>query len=138
MLNFYRKHTVISAGIVLLLMAVSIAPFVTEFFMDERLLTQADVYDTSRPLFFLHLFTDVAIGLAYFFITAVLMYMTYKAGRALLFLWAFVAFIVACGMTHFMEAFVLWQPVYWVAVGIKWLTAIVSVGTAITIPFLVP
>lgn len=140
-LQFVRKHRFISFIGLLFLMAVSIAPFVVEFMMEERLLTQADVYDTSVPLFYLHLFTDLAIGLAYFFITSVLIYVTYKAGRALPFLWAFVAFgvfIVACGVTHFMEAFVLWQPVYWIAGGVKWLTAAVSVGTAIAIPFLVP
>ena len=140
-LHYSRSHPVRTWLFLLLLMGISIAPFVTEFYMDERLVTQADVYDTNRVLFWLHLFTDIAIGLSYTFITAVLVYLTVKAGRAIPFLWAFVAFgvfIIACGMTHFMEAFVLWQPVYWIAGGIKWLTAVVSVGTAVTIPFLVP
>lgn len=140
-LEYCRAHPIITALFLVFLSFVSLSPFIAEFYMDERLLTQADVYDTNRVLFWLHLFTDLAIGLAYMFITGVLIYLTVKAGRALPFLWAFVAFgvfIVACGMTHFMEAFVLWQPVYWMAGGIKWLTAVVSVGTAVTIPFLVP
>ena len=139
--NIFKFHPVKSYLLLLFLMILAVTPFMVEFFFDERLLTQADVYDTSRPLFLLHLFTDLAIGVSYFAITSMLVYFAYKAGRSLPFLWAFVAFgafIVACGVTHFMEAFVMWQPIYWIAGGTKWITAVISVGTALAIPPLIP
>src|SRR5207237_1022640 len=40
--------------------------------------------------------------------------------------------------THFMAAVTLWEPVYWVAGGVKYVTALASVGTAIAVPPLVP
>lgn len=140
--SFIQKHKFISFFIILCLCASIAAPFVLELVRGENLLTQSAVYEPSTPILFgLHLFTDVAIGIAYVAITIMLGYFAYKAGRDLPFLWAFIAFaifIVACGATHIMEAFVLWKPIYWVAGGIKWLTAIVSVGTACAVPFLIP
>ncbi|HYF09506.1 MAG TPA: PAS domain-containing sensor histidine kinase [Acetobacteraceae bacterium] len=42
----------------------------------------------------------------------------------------FGAFIVACGVTHAMEMWTLWYPVYWYAGVAKAFTAAVSLGTA--------
>jgi len=44
--------------------------------------------------------------------------------------WVFGAFIVACGLTHAMEMWTLWYPVYWYAGVAKAFTAAVSLGTA--------
>ncbi len=138
----FKRHPIISYGALVLLLATIVAPFVMELVRGENLLTQKAVYAESVPLLFaLHLFTDLAIGFAYIAITVMLIYFAYKAGRSIPFLWAFVAFgvfIIACGATHIMEALVLWKPIYWVAGGIKWLTAVVSVGTALAIPPLIP
>jgi signal transduction histidine kinase/ActR/RegA family two-component response regulator len=51
---------------------------------------------------------------------------------------AFGLFIVACGMTHFMEVLTMWTPVYWLAGDVKVVTALASVGTAVALPPLVP
>jgi PAS domain S-box-containing protein len=51
---------------------------------------------------------------------------------------AFGAFIVACGATHFMEVWTLWEPQYWVSAGVKVVTAVASVATALVLPPLVP
>lgn len=139
--EWHREHTVLSFTILVVVAALIATPFVYEIFSVAERSPLGDVYEESGYLFALHLFTDVAIGLAYVAITAMLSYFAYKAGRAVPFLWAFVAFgvfIVACGLTHIMSAFLLWKPVYWVAGGVKWLTAIVSVGTAVAIPPLIP
>jgi len=48
--------------------------------------------------------------------------------------WVFLcfgAFTVACGVTHFMEIWTIWFPSYWLAGGLKALTAVVSVATAL-------
>lgn len=44
---------------------------------------------------------------------------------------AFGVFISACGATHLMEVYTLWAPAYWLAGGVKIVTAIASVVTAI-------
>ncbi|SMF95143.1 PAS domain S-box-containing protein [Methylomagnum ishizawai] len=45
-------------------------------------------------------------------------------------LWLFVAFILACGMTHLMGAVVLWKPFYWLDALFRAITAVVSALTA--------
>lgn len=46
-------------------------------------------------------------------------------------LWLFVAFILACGTTHLVEAIIFWQPIYRVAAVAKIGTALVSWTTVI-------
>src|SRR5262249_34647489 len=48
---------------------------------------------------------------------------------------AFGAFIIACGGTHFSDVVTVWHPIYWFDGGLRVLTAIASVGTAL---FLIP
>lgn len=40
-------------------------------------------------------------------------------------------FIITCGFTHFMDAYVIWNPVYWLDGGLRIITAIASVGTIV-------
>ncbi len=89
----------------------------------------------------LHLVADLLIGLSYVAISATLMVLARKAHRDIPFLWAFVAFgvfIISCGLTHFVAAITLWTPLYWIAGGVKYVTALASVGTAVAVPALVP
>ncbi|MDP8921279.1 MAG: ATP-binding protein [Chloroflexota bacterium] len=102
---------------------------------------QGASFNWNPALVSLHLFADVFTGLAYVAISVALIYLAYKVGEDLPFLWAFVAFglfIVACGMTHFVAAWTLWAPAYWLAGGVKFATAVVSAATAVTVPPLVP
>src|SRR5437763_2530445 len=46
--------------------------------------------------------------------------------------------IVACGGTHFMEFWTLWQPRYWLSGDIKLITAAASLAPAFSLPPLVP
>src|SRR5690348_6173284 len=88
-----------------------------------------------------HLVSDLLIGLSYLSISLSVWYFLRKFRRHLPFHWVYVAFgvfIAACGLTHFMEVVVLWFPVYWVAGGIKVITAVASVGTAVALPSLTP
>jgi PAS domain S-box-containing protein len=89
----------------------------------------------------MHLVTNLLIGLAYVAISGTLIHLTRKTGRKIPFLWAFVVFgvfIISCGATHFMAALTLWEPAYWIAGGVLWVTALASVGTAVAIPSVVP
>lgn len=78
------------------------------------------------------MFTDIAIGLAYFSIP-ILLFRLWKDRldfpfRGLLGLFA--AFIFACGATHFLAAWNMWHADYWLAAGVKAVTALISVVTA--------
>ena len=88
----------------------------------------------------LHVVCDSLIALAYFSIPFTLLYFVRKRGD-LEFNWMFVCFaifIVACGTTHLMEIWVIWHPVYWLSGGVKAVTALTSVPTAILLAKLVP
>ncbi len=98
-------------------------------------------YLREPKLIWLHVISDVLIGLAYVSISTTLAFLVYKAARDIPFNWVFLAFglfIVSCGMTHFMEVWVIWEPVYWLSGYVKIITAIASVATAIALLPLVP
>ncbi|MBD2022553.1 response regulator [Leptolyngbya sp. FACHB-36] len=89
----------------------------------------------------LHVASDILIGLAYVAISVTLAYLVHKTRQEIPFHWMFLAFgsfIVACGSTHFMAIWTLWHPTYWLSGGLKLITAIASVTTAIALPPLVP
>jgi signal transduction histidine kinase len=98
-------------------------------------------YQREPGLIWLHVISDALIGLAYVSISATLAYLVYKAARDIPFNWVFLAFglfIVSCGMTHFMEVWVVWEPVYWMSGYVKVITATASVATAIALFPIVP
>lgn len=98
-------------------------------------------YLWNKPLLWSHLTSDALIGLSYVAISITLVVLVYRARKDIpyqrMFL-AFGTFIVACGATHFMEIWTLWHPSYWASAGVKVITAIASVYTAIKLPALVP
>lgn len=89
----------------------------------------------------LHVSTDLLIGVSYSLISLTLGYMVYRARRDIPFHWMFIAFglfIIACGATHFMEVWTLWNATYWLSGYFKLVTASASVATAAVLPFVVP
>lgn len=52
--------------------------------------------------------------------------------------WLFSMFIAACGLTHVMGVWTIWQPAYELETAIKWLTALVSLATAVAAWRLMP
>ncbi len=81
----------------------------------------------------LHVGADSSIALAYFTIPFTLVYFVRRRAE-LRFTWIFLSFaifIVACGLSHVMEIVTIWSPVYWVSGGVKVITALASVVTAI-------
>lgn len=88
----------------------------------------------------LHLISDTLIALAYFSIPITLVYFVRKR-KDLEFHWMFVCFavfILACGTTHLLEIWNIWHADYWLSGGIKALTAMASIPTAILLVKLVP
>ena len=88
----------------------------------------------------LHVVADSLIALAYFSIPFTLLYLV-RRRKDLQFNWIFVCFavfIVACGATHLMEIWTIWQPVYWLSGVVKAITALASVPTAFLLVRLIP
>jgi PAS domain S-box-containing protein len=84
-------------------------------------------------LVWLHLLSDLIIGLSYYSIPAFLIYFARKRQdmpfRQIF--WLFGAFIVFCGTTHLMAIWTLWHPAYWLSGLLKAGTALVSLYTAL-------
>jgi PAS domain S-box-containing protein len=83
----------------------------------------------------LHVASDSFIALAYYSIPIALIYFVSKR-KDLAFPSIFVLtglFILACGTTHVMSVWTLWNPDYRLDGGIKAVTALLSVGTAVAI-----
>jgi signal transduction histidine kinase len=108
---------------------------------EAQFLPHGFCYLWDPQLLWTHVTADFLIGAAYVVIAVSLAWLVHRARRDIPFSWAFVAFglfIITCGMTHFMEIWTLWQPVYWLSGGVKVITAVASVTTAVAMPFTVP
>jgi len=77
-----------------------------------------------------HIISDSLIGVAYISIALILYALAKRLklefSSILLF---FGVFIGACGLTHFVQIWTLWNPDYWMSASVKAITAIASVGT---------
>ena len=115
-------------------------PSLTKRLFASNFLPHSFCYLGSQGLIWTHVLADFLIFLAYFAISATLVYLVYKGHREIPFHWMFLAFglfIVACGATHLMEAITVWFPVYVLSGGVKIFTALASLTTAIILPFTV-
>jgi len=112
-----------------------------EAFFDDRTLSPHGICLLWRPeLIWTHVVSDVAIGLAYFSIPAVLGVFVHRR-RDVQFgwmIWLFVLFIMLCGMTHFMAVWTLWHADYGAEALLKAATAVASIVTAVTLWPLLP
>ncbi|MBY0337278.1 MAG: PAS domain-containing protein [Acetobacteraceae bacterium] len=91
-------------------------------------------------LLWLHAGSDLLIAAAYLSIPVALIHFI-RRRRDVEFgflVWLFAAFILLCGATHIVGIVTLWQPLYWLAGGVKLATGIVSVATAIILWPLIP
>jgi len=81
-------------------------------------------------LVWLHVVSDTLIGAAYLLISLVLYALVRRIRLPFsTMVVAFGVFIGACGLTHFMSVWNVWNSAYWLAGGVKALTALASVLT---------
>jgi PAS domain S-box-containing protein len=109
-------------------------------FSDSGFMPHGHCYLWNPGLVKLHVVSDFLISVSYFSIPFTLLLFV-RRRKDLPFNWMFVCFglfIVACGMTHVMEIVTLWHPYYWLSGGIKALTALASVPTAVLLMALIP
>ena len=89
----------------------------------------------------LHVLSDGLIALAYFSIPIMLIYFVRKRHDVAAFTKVsllFSSFIIACGITHVMEIWTLWYPVYWLSGLLKAITALISLYTAFELISIIP
>ena len=110
-------------------------------FGEQTFMPHGMCYLWVPQLYFLHVSSDLLIGLSYVAISSTLIYLIYRARHDVPFSWIFLAFgvfIFSCSITHFMEVWTIWHATYWLSRYVKLLTAASSVATAVVLPFLVP
>jgi len=115
--------------------------YLRSLFSGDPFMPHIHCFLQNRNLTLLHVLSDGLIGTSYVAISTTLAYLVYRMRRDVPFHSMFLAFglfIIACGMTHFMEIWTLWTPVYWLSGGVKAVTAAASLITAIALPPLVP
>lgn len=111
------------------------------YFFDSNALNPHGICLLWRPeLIWTHAISDILIGVAYFSIPLALgVFLWHRRDvRFSWAIWMFVAFIMLCGVTHFMMVWTLWNADYGIEALIKAGTATVSVITAFALWPLLP
>lgn len=111
-----------------------------EQLFDNDFMPHGQCYLWKPGLVWLHVISDALIGIAYIVIPITLLYVV-RQRDDLPFSWMFVlfgVFIVACGATHVVEIWNVWNSNYWFSGGVKLVTAAASIPTAILLIYLVP
>ena len=114
--------------------------YLKELFGSEGFMPHGHCYLWTPELLWLNVVSDSIIALAYLSIPITLVYFIRKR-KDLPFNWMFGAFgifILACGTTHVLDIWTIWNPAYWLAGFIKALTAAASIVTAVLLVKLVP
>ena len=102
------------------------------FFSNSGFMPHIHCYLGTPSLVFTMLVTDLLIGFAYVGISFTLWALIRRTQIPYsLIIICFGVFIGACGATHFMEVWTMWNPDYWVSASVKVVTAIASVGTGV-------
>lgn len=100
--------------------------------MGGQLLPHAFCLSASQPLLRLHLISGALVAVAYLLIPLAMLNFVRKRKDVPFgwVAWVFGAFILACGVTHALDIWTLYYPVYWYAGVAKAFTAVISLGTA--------
>lgn len=102
---------------------------------DPNFLPHGHCFLWSRPLLWLYLIGDGLIALAYFSIPLALWYFARKRRhlRHRFVVILFGVFIIACGATHLIKLWNIWNHAYWLEAGTGLFTGIVSAACAIAL-----
>lgn len=94
----------------------------------------------SAGLGWTHIISDIIIWVSYWAIPLILACFVVRRKDVPFpkVFWLFVAFILACGTGHLVEAVIFWEPVYRLSGLVKAGTAAVSIGTAIALISILP
>lgn len=114
--------------------------FFAKLLQSEEFMPHGHCYLWRPDILWLNAISDGLIALAYYSIPFFLIQLV-RRRRDLPFNWAFVlfsVFILACGTTHLISIWTIWQPVYRLDGVVKAITALASLATAVAVFPLVP
>ncbi|WP_141734469.1 ATP-binding response regulator [Oligoflexus tunisiensis] len=114
--------------------------FFSDLLSSDSFMPHGHCYLWQANILWTHVISDAIIGLAYATIPFALIYLVRKR-KDLAFNWIFVMFgifILACGATHVMNIWTVWDPVYRLTAVVKAITAAASIGTAVALWPLIP
>ena len=113
---------------------------VESLFAADGFMPHGHCYLWEPHILWLHVISDAVIGLSYFAIPLVLMLFSQRRGDLKLnaVFYAFSAFILACGITHFFSIVVIWNPYYLPEGLLKAITAAISAVTASALWLMLP
>jgi len=114
--------------------------FFSKFFSADGFMPHGHCYLWETRVMWLHIVSDALITLAYLTIPVTLIYIA-KKRKDLPFDWMFACFgifILACGATHALEVWTIWNPVYRLSGMMKAVTAAASLATAFLLVKLIP
>jgi PAS domain S-box-containing protein len=117
-----------------------VGSFASRYFSTDGFMPHGMCYQWQPAILALHVIADGIISLAYLSISCTLLYFV-KRRLDLQHKWIFLCFalfIIACGVTHAMEIWTIWDPTYWLSGAIKALTAAASGATAILLIWYFP
>src|SRR5690242_2405419 len=106
-----------------------------QWLLENDFMPHGHCYYWRADILWTHVVSDGIIAAAYFSIPITLLYFLRRRpdvpfpGLIAL----FAAFIVLCGTTHILDIWTVWDPVYVLDGGVRALTAVVSIGTALAI-----
>ena len=109
-----------------------ISSFLSRFISTDGFMPHGMCYQWQPAVLSLHVVSDGLISAAYLAISCTLLLFVQRRidlRHKWLFL-CFAIFIIACGVTHAMDIWTVWQPSYWISGGVKLITASASVTTA--------
>ena len=109
-------------------------------FSPQQFIPHGHCYLWQSNLVGLHVLSDGLTAIAYYSIPIMLLYFVRQRKNVpfkRIFI-LFSAFIITCGTTHMVAIWTLWHPAYWLSGGIKALTALVSVYTALELYPVIP
>lgn len=114
--------------------------FFKNLFSTQTFMPHGHCYLWRPEILWLHVISDAIIAVAYLSIPFALVYLVRKR-KDLAFNWVFIMFsifILACGTTHLVSIWTVWEPVYRLDGLIKAATALASIGTAVALWPLIP
>lgn len=109
--------------------------------MSTHFLPHGYCYLWDKPLLYTHVVTDLLTGLSFIGIAVTIAVFLYRAREAVPFRIIFIGFgacAITCGLGHLVDVWTLWTPVYWFSAGMKSITTLAAVATAVGVPFAVP
>jgi PAS domain S-box-containing protein len=117
-----------------------IGSFASRYFSTDGFMPHGMCYQWQPAILALHVIADGTISLAYLSISCTLLYFVRRRidlPHKWIFL-CFATFIIACGVTHAMEIWTIWNPTYWLSGWIKVITALSSAATAMLLILYLP